>query len=115
MGASSVSIRKITILLARWAAWSKVEIPLIYTLLVFKLAQDVEKKKAELKTPHFLSLNRDIVAWSQERKWGLKYDINSHISGRRVYLVTMKVKFCGTDHRLRWVACQAAYQSTAKK
>jgi hypothetical protein len=38
-------------------------------------AQEVEKKKAEPKTPHFLSLNQDIVAWSQEKKCGLKYDI----------------------------------------
>ena len=45
--------------------------PLIYTLLVFKLAQDVEKKKAELKNPHFLSLNQNIVAWSQEEKCGV--------------------------------------------
>jgi hypothetical protein len=29
--------------------------------------QDVEKKKAESKTPHFLSLNQDIVAQSQEQ------------------------------------------------
>jgi hypothetical protein len=31
-------------------------------------AQDIEKKKAEPKTPHFLSLKQDIVAWSQEAK-----------------------------------------------
>ena len=36
-------------------------------------AHDVEKKKAEPRTPHFLSSNQDIVAWSQEEKWGLKY------------------------------------------
>ena len=29
--------------------------PLIHTFLKFNLAQDVEEKKAELKTPHFLS------------------------------------------------------------
>jgi len=28
-------------------------------------------------TPHFLSLNQDIVAWSQEEKCGLKYAIHS--------------------------------------
>jgi len=28
----------------------------------------LKRKKAELKTPHFLSLNRDIVVWSQEAK-----------------------------------------------
>jgi hypothetical protein len=38
--------------------------PLIHTLLEFALAQDVEKKKAEPRTPHFLSLKQDIVAWS---------------------------------------------------
>jgi hypothetical protein len=39
----------------------------------FHLAQNVGKKKAEPKTPHFLSLNQDIVARSQEEKCGLKY------------------------------------------
>jgi hypothetical protein len=33
------------------------------------------EKKAETRTPHFLSLNQDIVAWSQEEKCGLKYEI----------------------------------------
>ena len=33
------------------------------------------RKKAEPKTPHFLSLNQDIVAWSQDEKCGLKYVI----------------------------------------
>jgi hypothetical protein len=33
------------------------------------------KKNAEAKTPHFLSLNQDIVAWSQDEKCGLKYDM----------------------------------------
>jgi len=37
--------------------------------------QDIEKKKAEPKTPHFLSLKQDMVACSQEGKWGLKYVI----------------------------------------
>jgi hypothetical protein len=49
--------------------------PLIHTIAPETLAQDVEKKKAELKTPHFLSLNQDIVAWSQKEKCGLKYVI----------------------------------------
>ena len=49
--------------------------PLIHTFGSETSAQDVEKKKAELKTPHFLSLNQDIVAGSQEEKCGLKYDI----------------------------------------
>jgi len=43
------------------------------TLLEFNLVQDFEKKKAEPKTPHFLSLNQDIVVYSQEQKCGLKY------------------------------------------
>jgi len=30
-------------------------------------------KKAEPRTPHFLSLNQDIVAWSQNEKCRLKY------------------------------------------
>jgi hypothetical protein len=49
--------------------------PLIYPGLGSTLAQDVEKKKAEPRIPHFLSLNQDIVAWSQEEKCGLKYVI----------------------------------------
>jgi hypothetical protein len=36
--------------------------PLIQTFLKFNQAQDVENKKAEPRTPHFLSLNQDIVA-----------------------------------------------------
>jgi len=35
------------------------------------------RKKAEPKTPHFLSLNQDIVAWSQDEKCGLKYVIHT--------------------------------------
>ena len=38
--------------------------PLIHTLLGFASAQDLEKKKTEPKTPHFLSLNQDIVVCS---------------------------------------------------
>ena len=38
--------------------------PLIHTSLEFAQAQDLEKKKAEPRTPHFFSLNQDIVAWS---------------------------------------------------
>jgi len=34
-------------------------------------------KKAESMTPHLLSLNQDIVAWSLEVKCGLKYVIHS--------------------------------------
>ena len=49
--------------------------PLIHTSLGFAQAQDVEKKKAEPETPHFLSLSQDIVAWSRGEKCGLKYEI----------------------------------------
>jgi hypothetical protein len=45
-----------------------VYIPLIHTIAPETSALDVEKKKAELKTPHFLSLSQDVVAWSQEAK-----------------------------------------------
>ena len=37
----------------------------------------LRRKKAEPKTPHFLSLNQDIVAGSQETKWRLKYVMHS--------------------------------------
>jgi hypothetical protein len=46
-------------------------------LLEFNLPQDIEKKKAESMTPHFLNLNQDIVGWSQKRKCGLKYVIHT--------------------------------------
>jgi len=49
--------------------------PLIHTLPPKSSTQDLEKKKAEPRTPHFLSLNQNIVAWSQEEKCGLKYVI----------------------------------------
>ena len=39
--------------------------PLIHTCLGSIQAQDVEKKKAELKTPNFLSINKDVVANSE--------------------------------------------------
>ena len=37
------------------------------------------QKKAEPKTPHFLSLNQDIVASPQDEKCGLKYVMLTHI------------------------------------
>jgi len=37
----------------------------------------LRRKKAEPRTPHFLSLNQDIVARSQTGKWGLKYDTHT--------------------------------------
>ena len=46
--------------------------PLIHTIAPETSAQDVGNKKAEPKTPHFSSLKQDIVALSQEAKWGLK-------------------------------------------
>jgi hypothetical protein len=47
--------------------------PLIHAFPRFAQAQDLVKKKAELKTPHFLYLDQDIVAWSRKQKCGLKY------------------------------------------
>jgi hypothetical protein len=38
--------------------------PLIHTIAPETSAQDGEKKKAEQGTPHFFSLNQDIVVWS---------------------------------------------------
>jgi hypothetical protein len=46
-------------------------------------AQDAQKKKAEPKSPHFLSLNQGMVAWSQEEKCGLKYVISSFQTKRQ--------------------------------
>ena len=63
--------------------WESKLHPLIHTLPPRTSAPDVEKKKAEPKTPHFLSLNQDIVAWSQKRKCGLRDVI--HISGGAVW------------------------------
>jgi hypothetical protein len=51
--------------------------PLIHTIASETSDQDVEKKKAEPKTPHCLSLNQDIVAWFQKEKCGLKYVIHT--------------------------------------
>jgi hypothetical protein len=47
--------------------------PLIHTFAPETSTQDLEKKKAEPKTPHFLSSNQDIVASPQNEKCGLKY------------------------------------------
>ena len=47
--------------------------PLIYTIASESSAHNVEKKKAEQKTPHFLSPNQDIVVCAQEVKCELKY------------------------------------------
>ena len=41
---------------------------ILHTSLRFAQAQDIEKKKAEPRTPHLLNLNQDIVAWSQKQK-----------------------------------------------
>jgi hypothetical protein len=46
--------------------------PLIHTIAPETSAQDVEKKEAEPKTPHFLSSNQDIVVRSQEAKVWIK-------------------------------------------
>jgi hypothetical protein len=47
--------------------------PLIQTIRQEASAPDVEKKKAELKTPHFLPLKQDVVALSREGECRLKY------------------------------------------
>jgi hypothetical protein len=47
-----------------------------------RVMQNWGMKKAEPKTPHFLSLNQDIVAGSQREKCGLKYVIHSPESQR---------------------------------
>jgi hypothetical protein len=47
--------------------------PLIHTIPSETSAQDVEKKKAEPRTPHFLSLNQGMVAGSQTAECRLKY------------------------------------------
>ena len=51
--------------------------PLIHTFPFWNSAQDFEKKKAEPKTPHFLSLNQDIVAESKWQKCELTYVIHT--------------------------------------
>lgn len=47
----------------------------IHTCARFAQAQNVENKKAESKTPHFLCLSQDIVAESQGQECGLQYVI----------------------------------------
>jgi hypothetical protein len=47
--------------------------PLIHTFPSKSSTQNLEKRKAEPRTPHILSLNQDIVAWPQEQECGLKY------------------------------------------
>jgi hypothetical protein len=44
---------------------------ILHASLGFDQAQDLDNKKAEPRTPHFLSLNQDIVTWSQEEKSGV--------------------------------------------
>jgi len=52
--------------------------------------QMLRRKKAEPKTPHFLSLNQDIVAWSQEEKCGLKYvEVSYQFAGTSTYYDTV--------------------------
>jgi hypothetical protein len=53
----------------------------------------LRRKKAEPKTQHFLSLDQDIVAWSQEAKVWIKVcNINFRENSRRVYILTLEVK-----------------------
>jgi hypothetical protein len=51
----------------------------------------LKKKKAEPRTPHLLSLNQDIVDWSQEVKCGLKYVIHTpgHQPGLQMNMFTL--------------------------
>jgi hypothetical protein len=62
------------------------------TLSYFTLAQDLEEKKAEPATPHFLSLNQDIVARSQEVKCGLKYVIHISECSCGFWIIKLKLK-----------------------
>jgi hypothetical protein len=43
--------------------------PLIHTFTPGTSAPDVEKKKAEPRTPHFLSLNQDMVTSNFFHRW----------------------------------------------
>jgi hypothetical protein len=76
--------------------------PLIHTLLDFTLAQDIEKKKAEPRTPHFLSLNQNIVGGPQMQKCGLKYVI--HSPGDHCGLQIKRSKKTPT-RLLQWASC----------
>jgi hypothetical protein len=57
--------------------------PLIHTLPEFTQAQNIESIRSGAEAPHLLSLNQDIVAWSQEEKCGLKYVIHTPRSTNR--------------------------------
>ena len=54
-------------------------------------------------TPHFLNLNQDIVAWSQEGKCVLKYVIHScrrperSLRAKDVYLLLVQMKKAVTE------------------
>jgi hypothetical protein len=47
------------------------------------------RKKAEPKTPHFLSLHQNIVAGSQKQKCGLKYVIYTFKNKKAEPLLTL--------------------------
>jgi hypothetical protein len=50
----------------------------LFTLCWLSLWHKIlRRKKAEPRTPHFLSLNQDIVSWSQGEKCGLKHVTHS--------------------------------------
>ena len=51
--------------------------PLIHISPGFAQVQDVEKKRVEPRTAHFLKFNQNIVARPEEEKWGLKYVMHS--------------------------------------
>ena len=57
---------------------SRSTLPQIYLALSSRQGKfSLINKKAEPKTPHFLSSNQDVVVCSQEQKCGLKYVIHS--------------------------------------
>jgi hypothetical protein len=59
------------------------------------------QKKAEPMTPHFLSLNQDIVARSQKQECGLKYEILSQPEKRKELLASFDYRGL-SDHHLPW-------------
>jgi len=67
--------------------------PLIHIPLRIAQAQDVEKKKAEPRTPHFVSLNQDIVGWSQGGKCELKYEILSPTRKVGEFVLSLDARF----------------------
>ena len=57
------------------------------------------QKKAEPKTPHFLSLNQDSVAALQEQKCGLKYVMHSQTKNPSKLLARPNAAVGGNDDK----------------